>query len=66
MLDRLGREIRIGELVAVKDHPELSIKVNWVVLDFLEYTLSVDVVLQNFISGEIRFINILDIEKEFF
>lgn len=66
MLDRLGREIRIGELVSVKDHPELKIKVNWMVLDFMEYTLSVDVILQNFVTNEIRFINILDIEKEFF
>lgn len=66
MLDRLGRQIRIGELVSVRNHPELQIKINWEVKGFIDEGMAVEVILLNFIDNQIAFINILDIEKEFY
>lgn len=65
MQDRLGREIRLGELVSVMNHPELEIKCNWEVKGFIDEGMAIEVILLNFIDSQIAFINILDIEKEF-
>jgi hypothetical protein len=65
MQDHLGREIRIGELVSVSGHPELDIKVNWIVMGWIDNGVAVEAILQNFIDGSTAFVNILDLEKEF-
>ena len=65
MLDRVGNEVKIGQLVTIVNHPEVELKYNWVIEDFVDYSLAIDAVLSNFITHEIRFIPLLDIVKEF-
>lgn len=66
MQDRLGRPLYIGEVVSVTGHDELSIKVNWIILGYIDHPMEIEVILKNFIDGSIAFVSILDIEKEFF
>lgn len=65
MLDRIGNEIKVGQLVTIVNHPEVELKVNWIIIDFIDYGTAIDSVLQNFITHETRFIPLLDIIKEF-
>lgn len=66
MQDRLGRPLHIGEIVSVTGHDELPIKVNWIVMGYINDPMMVEVILKNFIDGSVTFISILDIEKEFY
>jgi hypothetical protein len=66
MQDRLGRQIKNGDLVSVSNHPELIIKVNWIIIGFVSHELVIECILQNFISGDVVYVNILDLEKEFY
>lgn len=66
MQDRLGRQIKVGQLVSVTNHLELSIKVNWIIMGFINNPLNVEAILQNFISGDVEYIDIMDLEKEFY
>jgi hypothetical protein len=65
MLDRIGNEVKVGDLVTIVNHPEVELKYNWIIEDFIDYSVTIDAVLSNFITHEVRFIAILDIIKEF-
>ena len=65
MLDRIGNEIKAGQLVTIVNHPEIELKYNWVIQDFIDYGTAIDAVLSNFITHEVKFISLLDIVKEF-
>ena len=65
MQDRLGRSIRIGELVSISNHPEVCPKVNWEIIGWINHPLVVEVILKNFLTQDIIYIDLLDIEKEF-
>ena len=65
MLDRIGNEIKIGQLVTIVNHPEIELKSNWIIEDFIDYGTAIDAVLSNFTTHQIKFIQIIDIIKEF-
>lgn len=65
MLDRIGNEVKIGQLVTIVNHPEIELKSNWVIEEFIDYGTAIDAVLSNFITHQIKFIPLLDIVKEF-
>ena len=64
MQDRLGRQIQVGDLVTIINHPELNIKVNWEIVYFIDHGIIVEATLKNFINGEIAYVSLLNIEKE--
>ena len=65
MLDRIGNEVKIGQLVTIVNHPEIELKCNWIIEDFIDYGTAIDAVLSNFITHQVKFISILDLIKEF-
>lgn len=65
MKDKNDKEISIGELVSVENHPELVLQCNWIILDKIEYNMTVDLILQNATTNEICFIPILDVKRQF-
>jgi hypothetical protein len=65
MKDRTGANICVGELVSIINHPELSLQCNWIIIDFIRYETAIDAVLQQASTNEIRFINILDVQRQF-
>lgn len=64
MQDRLGNDIYVGQLVKVVGHPELKLERDWIIFEFVDYGTAIDVVLSQFYTKEIRFIPLLDIERQ--
>jgi hypothetical protein len=65
MKDRTGANICVGELVSIIGHSELSLQCNWIIIDKIDYGVNVDLVLEQATTKEIRFINILDVQRQF-
>lgn len=65
MLDRIGNEVKRGQLVTIVNHPEIELKSNWIIEDFIDYGTAIDAVLSNFITHQVKFIPLLDLVKEF-
>lgn len=66
MQDRLGREIRVGEIVKIVN-PTIEVPLHnyFIILGFLDQGLVVEVILQQYHGDDVRFINILDVERPF-
>jgi hypothetical protein len=66
MQDRNGKEIRVGEVVKIVN-PSIEVPLYnyWIILGFLDQGLTVEIILQQYNSNEVRFINILDVERPF-
>lgn len=65
MKDRNGANICVGELVSIIGHTELSLQCNWIIIDKIDYGTNIDLVLQQASTNEIKFINILDCQRQF-
>ena len=65
MLDRIGNEVKIGQLVTIVNHPEIELKCNWIIEEFIDCGTTIDVVLSNFITHQVKFIQLIDIIKEY-
>ena len=65
MKDRNGADINIGQLVSIIGHPDLELQCNWIIIEKIDYGMNVDLVLQQATTQEVRFINVLDVQREF-
>lgn len=62
----MGNTLRIGEIVKIIGQKyDVPLYNYWVVKSFVDQGLAVEAVLCHYNSGEIRFVNILDIERPF-
>jgi hypothetical protein len=65
MKDCNGKDLHIGELVSVINHPELSLQCNWIIVDFIDFGTNIDCILEQATTKEIRFINLMDVQRQF-
>lgn len=65
MRDRNGKVIHEGELISIIDRPDIKSAEYWTVFDYIEMGTTVDFILKNVITKEIKVVSQKNIQRTY-